>query len=222
MHETDYLSGSADPNGTLGEAIVTMDQLNTTLGQPQDYAERVIIRAHDRSPQAVLQLKMTIKHLTVQLGETQAHVQTLQELAQGFVDPLSTLYVLFYAVALLVALIGLLSLSLTLITSVLERRLEIGILRSLGATGWQVGTVFWVEGLTLGILAWALGVLFGLPGGLILVQTLGTFLGPLDVSISPSFILSTLLFVLIIAALASFGPALIASRMSIRSILRYE
>jgi len=105
---------------------------------------------------------------------------------------------------------------------VLERRLEIGILRSLGATGWQVGTVFWVEGLTLGILAWALGVLFGLPGGLILVQTLGTFLGPLDVSISPSFILSTLLFVLIIAALASFGPALIASRMSIRSILRYE
>ncbi len=222
FHATDYLSGSEDATGTLGEAFVTMDLLNATLGQPADYADRVIVHARDRSPQALLLLKQQIQQLLSRLGETQAQARTLQELMQGEVDPLPTIYTLFYAVAILVALIGLLSLALTLATSVLERRLEIGILRSLGATGWRVGTVFWIEGLALGLLAWALGLLFGLPGGLLVVQVLGTFLGPLEVSLSPWPLLSTLGFVLVVAGLASFGPTLVAARMRIQRVLRYE
>lgn len=55
-------------------------------------------------------------------------------------------------VAAIVTLVGILGLLNTLTTSVLERR-----------TGVRVAAVFWIEGLALAGLAWALAVLLGLP-----------------------------------------------------------
>ena len=68
----------------------------------------------------------------------------------------------------------------------------------------------------------ALSLVLGLLGGVILVQALSTFLGPLDMTVSPILMLNTVLFIMIVALIASVGPALVASRMSIRSILQYE
>ena len=113
-------------------------------------------------------------------------------------------------------------LALTIAASVLERRLEIGILRSLGATGWHVGFVFCTEGLTLAIPAWGLGVIIGLPGGVAIMRLLSMFLGPHEVSIDPVFLLTTLLFVVGIAGISSCGPALSAAHVRIRETLRYE
>jgi putative ABC transport system permease protein len=132
------------------------------------------------------------------------------------------IYALFYAVAILVALAGLLGLSNTLSASVLEQRLEIGILRSLGATGSRVSVVFWVEGLVLALLAWVIGVPLGIPGGYLLLHFLGYFVAPFDIVIDPTFILTTLFFVVVVAFVASVGPVLGASRLRIREILRYE
>ena len=98
---------------------------------------------------------------------------------------LLAIYSLFDTVAVLVALVGLLGLSHTLSASVLERRLEIGILRSLGATGWRVSMVFWIEGLTLTLITWAIGCMIGIPGGVGMVYVLETFIQPFDVSVSP-------------------------------------
>jgi ABC-type antimicrobial peptide transport system permease subunit len=67
-----------------------------------------------------------------------------------------------------------------------------------------------------------LAVQIGLPGGVLLIQVLATFLGLLDVTLSPWLVLSTMLFVVAVATVASAGPALVASRMNIRSILHYE
>jgi ABC-type Fe3+/spermidine/putrescine transport system ATPase subunit len=136
--------------------------------------------------------------------------------------PLPIVYLLFDAVAIMVAFMGLLGLSHTLAASVLERRLEVGILRSLGATGWHVGTVFMIEALALGIIAWGLGAVFGLPGGAAIVNVLGAYFGPIDVFFRPLIVLITLLFVIVVAFVASIGPALSASRVRIRGTLRYE
>jgi putative ABC transport system permease protein len=138
------------------------------------------------------------------------------------VDPLPTIYSLFNAVAVLVALVGLLSLALPLAASVVERRLEIGILRSMGATSRHVITVFCIEALALAGIAWICAALVGLPGGIAMVQLLGQFLGPFDVSFHPLLILTMLVFVIVIALLASVGPALGAARVLIRGTLRYE
>ena len=135
---------------------------------------------------------------------------------------LLVIYSLFDTVAVLVALVGLLGLSHTLSASVIERRLEIGILRSLGATGWRVSMVFWIEGLALTVIAWAVGTLLGIPGGIGMVNVLDTFIQPFDVSLNPFLLGLTLLFAIVVSFVASFGPALSASRVRISETLRYE
>ena len=167
-------------------------------------------------------MQVQITTILAHLGQENTQVRTVQQLDQGFTDPLPTIYSLFYAVAIVVAFVGLLSLALTLATSVLEHRLEIGVLRAVGATGWHVGVVFCVEGLALAVLACTFSIVFGLPGGVILIQVLATFLGLLDIAVSPLLILSTILFIIIVAIVASAGPAFVASRMSIHRILHYE
>jgi len=222
VHDVDYLSGSTDPTGPLGEAFTTPETLNGVLHKPADYADRVLVHTYDHSAQALQQLQAQIRAILVRDGLGNAGVRTYQELFQGVVDPLPTIYSLFYAVAILLALIGLVGLALTIAASVLERRLEIGILRSLGATGWHVGFVFCTEGLTLAIPAWGLGVIIGLPGGVAIMRLLSMFLGPHEVSIDPVFLLTTLLFVVGIAGISSCGPALSAAHVRIRETLRYE
>src|SRR6266567_466816 len=222
IHASDYVDGSADAQGTLGEAFITPDTLNGAIHRAGDFADRIIVHAHNHSPQALQQLQAQITNVLARLGQENTQVRTIQQLDQGFTDPLPTIYSLFYAVAIVVAFVGLLSLALTLATSVLEHRLEIGVLRAVGATGWHVGVVFCVEGLALAALACAFSVVFGLPGGVILIQVLATFLGLLDIAVSPLLILSTILFIITVAIVASVGPAFVASRMSIHSILHYE
>jgi putative ABC transport system permease protein len=219
----DYLSGSADQTGSLGEAFTSPELLNTIMHNPIDYADRLSVHTYNRSPQALLQLEQQIKSKLANIsGMSQLDVRTIQELMQGYVDPLPTIYSLFNTVAILVGLVGLLSLAHTLASSVLERRLEIGILRSLGAASWRVGLVFCIEGITLALPAWALGILIGVPGGIGITRLLSAFLGPVDLSFQPLLLLTTLLFVLAVAFVASFVPALSASRVPIHGTLRYE
>ena len=222
IHDDSDISGSADTHGFLGDGYATWNAVNAVAHRARDYADRLAVSAHDTSPQALRQLQTKITGLLTRSGFSQGQVRTLQDLLQGYIDPLPTVYSLFYAVTILVALVGLLSLALTLTTSVLERRMEIGILRSLGATSWRVGTVFCIEGLALAALAWALGTLLGIPGAIFLVQLLNTFLGPHDVLFSPLSLLMSLGVILLVTLCASFGPALSASRMRIREVLHYE
>jgi putative ABC transport system permease protein len=221
-HALDYVSGSADATGSLGEAFTTLDTLNHEMRNPPDYADRLSVYARTRSPGALRQLRDGIQNALDRAGFQGADARTWQDLSQGLVDPLPTIYSLFNAVAVLVALVGLLSLALTLAASVVERRLEIGILRSMGATSRHVITVFCIEALALAGIAWVGAAVIGSPGGIAIVHLLGQFLGPFDVRFQPLLIITMLVFVIVIALLASVGPALGAARVLIRGTLRYE
>jgi putative ABC transport system permease protein len=221
-HALDYLSGSADLNGSLGEAFTTLGTLNRAMGNPPDYADRLSVYAHDRSPGALRRLRDRIQRALDRAGFQGADARTWQDLSQGLVNPLPTIYSLFNAVAFLVALVGLLSLALTVAASVVERRLEIGILRAMGATSRHVVTVFCIEALALAGIAWVSGAVVGVPGGVAVVQLLGQFLGPFDVTFRPLLILAMLGFMVVIALLASVAPALGAARVLISGALRYE
>jgi putative ABC transport system permease protein len=222
VHETDFAAASANQQGRAGVAYTTIESLNCLRHASQDAAERLWVQARNRSLQALNQLENHIQHLLNQAGLQNTYVSTPQLTDAQAPDPLLIVYLLFDAMAILVALVGLLALIHTLVASVFERRPEIGVLRSLGATGWRVGSVFWVEGLSLGFLAWSLAALFGLPAGIAIVNLLTTFFGPLDFSYHLQVILTTLLFVLGVVCLASFGPALTASQVRTRDVLRYE
>lgn len=222
VHEVEDVSGSANPYGRLGAAFTTLTALNHLRHAPADAAERLWLRARDRSPSALGQLQGQIEQTLRALNLEDATALALQQdLAQGSAIQV-TIYLLFDAIALLVALLGLLGLAHTLLASVLERRLEIGILRSLGATGWRVGVVFCTEALGLAALAWGLGAMLGVPASSAILALLGVYFGPVDLAFQPMDLLTMLLFLLAVACLASFAPALAAARTRIRGALRYE
>lgn len=134
----------------------------------------------------------------------------------------TVIFALFDTIAVIVALVGLLGLSNMLAAEVLERRKEIGILRSLGATGRQIGLIFWVEGLALACIAWIPGFLLAIPASYAMIGIFNADIQPILLAFNPLVIPLTLLFIVIVSFTASFGPAFRASRLRIDDILRYE
>ena len=115
-----------------------------------------------------------------------------------------------------------LGLANALTASVLERRREIGMLRTMGASGWRVGQVFWSEGLALGGIAWLAGGVIGLPLAYLFVRAFSQLVMPVDFVIDPAAFVVMLVAVVVIATLATITPASRAGRMRVADMLRYE
>jgi putative ABC transport system permease protein len=221
VHELAVTSGTASSNVQLGVAFTTLSTLQTLPHLPPSNRAGLWIFLHDHSPQALQRLRSQVVRIQQQAGiPVDLSTPALDQAAQF--DPTVIVYVLFDTVAILIALVGMLSLTNTLAASVLERRSEIGILRSLGASGWRIGFVFWLEGLCLSLMAWVLGLLIGPVGGAAILQKVGEFAQRFDLVLSPVTILMTLLFVFALSLISSFGPALLASHLRLREILQYE
>lgn len=220
VHEVEMASANAIPDVALGLAFTTPDNART-LHLPANDSAGLWLVMHDRSPQALQQLSNQLVAIFNRAGlQPNFRIPVLQ--IPGQTSSLLVIYGLFDTVAIIVGFVGLLGLFNTLLAEVLERRLEIGILRSLGATGWRVGAVFCIEGLVLSCIAWCTGTLLGIPAGLAMVEILDYFVQPFDVALHLTAPLFTLLFVLVVACLGSFGPAFSASRVRIAETLRYE
>jgi putative ABC transport system permease protein len=209
-------------SGGIGEAFTTLENMNVNLSRlPADSMMMLMVRGQNHSDDAVNQLAGQVNSALSGLG-VQPQVTTLQEMTAQAQSVDLIIYVLFYSIAIIVALVGLLGLFNTVSTSVLERRLEIGILRALGAKGRRVASVFWLGSTALALLAWGMGTLLGLPGAYGIIRLLSTLIVPFDFFVPPVLILTTLCFVMVVTLLASAGPALRASRLQLREVLRYE
>ncbi len=219
VHDLENASGSADSQGRLGSMFTTLDNLNVNLRRlPAGSARLLELTAQDNSQAALQALHGGIQQTLQQAKLWEADVHY----AAAGPDLTIVIYALFETVAIIVALVGLLGLSNTLAAEVLERRKEIGILRSLGATGRDISLIFWRESLALALIAWVPGFLLAIPGSYALIWIVNVDIQPLDLAINPVVIPLTLLFIVIVSFIASFGPALSASRVRIGEILRYE
>lgn len=123
---------------------------------------------------------------------------------------------------LLVALIGIIGIVNTLGLNVLERRREIGVLRAIGASNRSLLQIFVGEGLAMGAIGWLVGLILGYPLGQLFTHLMESVLFQIDFVFSPAIVLASLLFTLVLASTASFGPALAAARMPAQQSLHYE
>ncbi|CBE70128.1 conserved membrane protein of unknown function [Candidatus Methylomirabilis oxygeniifera] len=151
-------------------------------------------------------------YLTVQRPDRRGH--QVEKMLRAFRLNLTALS----AIALLVSLFLVYN---AVSLSVLERRRQIGILRSLGLTRGALAALFAAEGAALGLL----GSLLGAGGGLLLgrallqtvsrtVSTLYTYLRVEEIEVSPVLLLTTLGLGSVGALLASLAPAYAASRIA--------
>jgi putative ABC transport system permease protein len=222
--------------GWIGAAIMPVNTLNELRGIPADSAStatlQAIVAARDRSPDAVNQLAAAISGVVNPSGAASDDpgyyagnggiIDTVQEYTSRRQGDAYILYYMFFALALIVGVVGMLGLANSLVASVMERRREIGLLRALGARGWRVAQVFWIESLSLAALSWCAGVVLGLPLAYAFVQTFAARVMPVDFLVNPRAFVVMLGATLIVATLASVAPAWRASRMQIASALRYE
>jgi putative ABC transport system permease protein len=134
------------------------------------------------------------------------------------------LYSLAYAQEIMVAVVAILAMVTALLLSVLQRRRELGLLRSVGATPAQVFHSVFAEAIFMGIFGTATGLLAGVPLEWYTVRILlfgetGTLL-PVHFPWATAGTIWCLM--LVSAALASVGPALRAGRMRIAEAISFE
>jgi putative ABC transport system permease protein len=128
------------------------------------------------------------------------------------------------SMAILLGVVGGLGLMGTMTINVVERAREIGVLRAVGASDRSVLTIFLAEGVLIGALSWAIGVVVSLPISRLLSDALGLVFADRPLSPAYSFegALAWAAIVLALAAIASLVPSWRASQLAVRETLAYE
>jgi len=126
--------------------------------------------------------------------------------------------------AVLIGAVGGLGLAGTMGINVRERSRELGVMRAIGASDRQIRRIVIGEGLTIGLLAWLLGMLLALPMSLAMCIGFGIALlnTPLEWTFSLPGVAGWLVIIVVIAIGASAAPARDAVRTTVREVLAYE
>jgi len=148
---------------------------------------------------------------------------TLRTLQTTIRDSLNIIVVFLVIMAALLVAVGGIGLSGTMSINVLESTREIGVMRAIGASNASVYQIFITEGVVVGLVSWAIGVVASVPLSWGLTKALGEAMGfPLSFAYSFAGVVGWLIFVVVISALASLLPASRAARISVAEAIAYE
>ena len=207
--------------GMLGYAPYDYISREQNLAR-RSFSYRVVTERHDREYQ-----KAMAKTLDSYFREQGFHVQdatpglsTLDSASES----LDILITFLLIMALLTATVGSMGLAGTMSMNVLERTREIGIMRAIGATDWEIIRMVIVEGMLIGLLSFGMGLILAIPFTYLLATIVSNaiFATPITVVFTPTGYVIWLGLVILLSTLASVLPARNAARLTIREVLAYE
>jgi len=151
-------------------------------------------------------------------------VSTPEELLATIGTVLNIITAFLLGVAGISLLVGGIGITNTMYTSVLERRKEIGILKSVGAQNKDVLAIFTIEAGLLGLVGGIIGVIIGIifAKGLEYVAVNILAASILQVAIPAYLVIGVLIFSFLIGALSGLWPSWLATKVSPVEALRYE
>jgi putative ABC transport system permease protein len=145
---------------------------------------------------------------------------------QNIIGILQLVLVGIASIALVVASIGIMN---TMLTSVMERTREIGIMKAIGATTRDIMSIFIIEGVLMSGVGGIIGIILGVFGSQALTLILGSFMsmgGGSSFQLVPIITITSVVLAvavsLIVGILSSLYPAWKAARMSPIEAVRYE
>ncbi|MDP2947473.1 MAG: FtsX-like permease family protein [Nanoarchaeota archaeon] len=160
-------------------------------------------------------------------GREDFFVQSFQDMIASYTSILNIIIGFVVLIALISVVVSAINTANTMITSVIERTREIGVIKAIGARNREIFGIFLFESAFLGFIAGIIGVLLGWAlvslGGYIL-NVLGwgfltprySFLFPYDIFIY------CILFAIVTGAISGAIPARSASKTNVVDALRYE
>lgn len=130
---------------------------------------------------------------------------------------------MFDVMALLSIVVGSLGVINTLTMSVIERTREIGMLRAIGTTRWQIVRMVLAEAMLMGVIGGVLGLVTGVVLARILFIGMTTMSGyRLTFILPPESVVTSVVIALIVSQVAAIAPAVRAARTRILEAVHYE
>jgi putative ABC transport system permease protein len=155
---------------------------------------------------------------------TATTMTSILQTVQSVIGILQLVLVAIASIALVVASIGIMN---TMLTSVMERTREIGIMKAIGATNTDIMSIFIIEGTLVSSIGGIIGIILGVFGSQGLTIILNSFLSfggssNLTPIITITSVVLAITVSLIVGVFSSLYPAWKAARMSPIEAVRYE
>lgn len=204
-------------------AYANYDYLTRILRDVDSAAQiAVVTERHDEATQADA-AKLLDEHLSARRVQV-SQIATLTFIRSQVSSIFNIIFTLLMAMALLMAAVGGLGLMATMGLNVLERTREIGVMRAIGASNGAIRQMVIVEGVMISLISWLASVILALPLGKLMGDAIGWSLlsTSIDYAVSVPGALVWLLFVIVLAVVASALPAQNATHLTVREVLAYE
>ncbi len=216
------VAGIAREIMTPSAAYVTPDTFQAVTGlYKQSNALRVVMKKHDAKTIASvtkeIESALEKEGVNLRVGISES---MLDEAVGGHI------YILIFALimmSIIMAIVGVLGLTSTMSTSVVERTREFGVMRAIGARSSTILRNIISEGLFIGLISWVVSIALSLPLSAAVGNLIGnmSFRLPLSLILSPMAVFIWLTIIIIGSIAASSLPARKASELTIRETLAY-
>lgn len=174
------------------------------------------IRNTDELETTVEEIKRVLRRQRgVRKGEEDFEVSTPETTLKTVNDILLGVRIFVLIIALISVFVGAIGIANTMTTSVVERKKEIGIMKSIGATNYQIFIQFFIEAGLLGFIGGLIGAIFGTAISFLGVYGINNFVGTqLTPKIDFILVLLTLFGSFIVGAISGIIPAINAAKLN--------
>jgi len=156
-------------------------------------------------------------------GENTVSVTTTEQLAGQISDIFGILSLVLGSIAGISLLVAGVGIANTMYMSVLERTREVGVMKAIGASDWNVLEIFLVESLVIGVIGGVVGSVLGtVLSSAINIASQAYLPISLKASVSPELFLAGMSFAIILSILFGLIPARKAAKLNPVDALRYE
>ena len=201
--------------GPGGDTIVIDSLASNKIEAPQNaFLSLVVLKSGVEPKTAKVSFDKILKNTGIEVNDLKTIRQQQQD---SFNSVLIFVYGLL-ALAIIIASIGILN---TMSLSILERRRELGLMRAVGTTKAQVRGFVRFESIILSVLGTAVGIVFGIGSGYILIKSLKSE-GFTSFSVNPVSMLVIVFISAFIGSVAGAWPAWRATKVDVLKAITVE